>query len=154
MGHDYTPNLAHTGLDFDTWMELARSDPEGFEAQRRKLIEARIQRAPRARRQRLRGLQFRIDMERTKARTPMGGCIRLSSMMWDSVVGTDGLCERVRSLVLCVNGACPPPPRPPTRLGLPPPPTLFHMGYVVEAPCCGVAPLALLTFSPLAASSC
>lgn len=69
--------------DFDTWAALARNDPEGFEAKRQELIEAAIQNRFGCER-RLRGLQFRIDLERDKARTPLKACLRLSSLMWDS----------------------------------------------------------------------
>lgn len=33
---------------------------------------------------RLAGLQFRIDMERKLAHTPLKACLRVSGMMWDS----------------------------------------------------------------------
>jgi hypothetical protein len=85
-------------FDFDHWLALARDDPAAFEAERRALIEALIDRAPPARQRRLRGLQFRIDMERRRARTPMAACIRIQSLMWDSLVGPDGLYDRVSSL--------------------------------------------------------
>jgi Protein of unknown function (DUF3135) len=78
-------------FDFDAWMTLARADPEEFERRRRAAIERAISRASLRSQPRLRGLQWRIDMERERARTPMAACIRLSSMMWDSVAGEGGL---------------------------------------------------------------
>ena len=87
-----------TVFDFDHWVALARDDLEAFEAQRRGLIEALIARAAPVRQRRLRGLQFRIDMERRRARTPMAACIRIQSLMWDSLVGPDGLYDRVAGL--------------------------------------------------------
>ena len=85
-------------FDFDHWLALARDDPEAFEVERRALIEALILRAAPDRQRRLRGLQFRIDMERRRARTPMAACLRFQSLMWDSLVGPDGLYDRVSAL--------------------------------------------------------
>jgi len=78
-------------FDFDEWAALARSNPTEFEARRQALLDDYLQQFPDADQRRLRGLQFRIDMERRRARTPLAACIRLSSMMWDSVVGPHGL---------------------------------------------------------------
>lgn len=85
-------------IDFDEWAQLAKTDREAFEARRRAVIEETINQVPEDRRQRLRGLQFRIDMERRRARTPLGACIRLSSMMWDFLLGPDGLQQRLQEL--------------------------------------------------------
>ena len=78
-------------FDFDEWAALARSNPTEFEARRQALLDDYLRQFADADQRRLRGLQFRIDMERRRARTPLAGCIRLSSMMWDSVVGPNGL---------------------------------------------------------------
>ena len=78
-------------FDFEAWARLAREDPEAFESARRRVIEAFIDSAPAHRRRRLQGLQFRVDLERRRARTPLAACIRISGMMWDSVTGPDGL---------------------------------------------------------------
>lgn len=85
-------------FDFDHWVTLARDDPAGFETARRRYLEALIDSAEPEARRRLRGLQFRIDMERRRAPNPLAACIRIQSLMWDSVLGPDGLCERVCSL--------------------------------------------------------
>lgn len=78
-------------FDFDEWSRLAKTDPAAFEARRLALIEEYLDQFPPLDQRRLRGLQFRIDMERRRARTPMAACLRLSSMMWDSLLGKDGL---------------------------------------------------------------
>jgi len=85
-------NLSAT-IDFDEWAELARQDPVGFEQRRLALIEDFLNQFPNSDQRRLRGLQFRIDMERRRARTPLAACIRISAMMWDSLLGEDGLKE-------------------------------------------------------------
>lgn len=85
-------------IDFDTWSEMARNDPRAFEAMRLAAIEAVIESAPEANRERLRRLQWRIDQERRLARTPMAACLRISRMMWRAVLGPGGLNERFSEL--------------------------------------------------------
>ena len=78
-------------FDFDEWSRLARNDPSAFEARRLAMIEEFLRQFPPPDQQRLRGLQFRIDMVRRRARTPMGACLKISSMMWESLLGSHGL---------------------------------------------------------------
>ncbi len=68
--------------DFDTWSRLSRDDPQAFERARLEAIEAVIAQAPPEQRQRLRALQFRIDLERQRTGNALGACIRISRMMW------------------------------------------------------------------------
>jgi hypothetical protein len=70
-------------FNFDEWSALARSAPEEFESRRNSAIEHVIASCSNVRR--LRGLQCRIDLERERARTPLKACLRLSSLMWDSL---------------------------------------------------------------------
>jgi hypothetical protein len=88
----------HHLRDFDKWVSLASSDPDGFERMRRALIEQFIQRAPEARRHRLRCLQWRIDQERARSKTPLAACIRLSRMMWERVTAEGGLVDHLQQL--------------------------------------------------------
>lgn len=74
-------------FDFDRWAELARRDPAGFERARARLLRECIQRASPAHRRRLEGLQFQLDMERRRARTPLAACLRLSELMLDILHG-------------------------------------------------------------------
>ncbi len=78
-------------IEFDQWAELAKSDPEAFEARRAATIEAVIQQMPAHKQQRMRCLQWKIDQVRNRAANPMAACIKLSEMMWDSLVGPGGL---------------------------------------------------------------
>ena len=91
-------------IDFDTWSEMARNDPEAFEKMRLQAIEAVIDSAPEANRERLRRLQWRIDQERRLARTPMAACMRISRMMWRAVLGPNGLNDRFAELQRLFNG--------------------------------------------------
>ena len=85
-------------IDFDTWSQMARSDPETFELMREAAIETAIESASESNRQRLRCLQWRIDQERRLARTPMAACLRISRMMWRTVLGPGGLNDRFGEL--------------------------------------------------------
>ena len=71
-------------LDFEELLRLAQSNPDKLEQLRIQWCEKIIHDAPSEYRRKLRGLQFRIDMERRKAKSPMAACISLSGMMHDS----------------------------------------------------------------------
>ena len=85
-------------IDFDEWSRLADNDPDTFEIKRKSLLDDFLSQFSEHRQRRLRGLQFQIDMERRRAKTPMAACIRLSDMMWESVDGKNGLRETVNQL--------------------------------------------------------
>lgn len=70
--------------EFDVLVKMAQDDPEKLEQLRQDACEQLIQSAPEEYQRRLRGLQFKIDMERRKAKTPMAACIKISEMMHDS----------------------------------------------------------------------
>ena len=70
-----------SGFDFNLWAEAARSDPEQFERMRSELLREFIDEAPQNYRHRLSGLQFKLDLERRRAKTPLAACIRISQLM-------------------------------------------------------------------------
>jgi len=70
-------------FDIDEWQRLAREDPPEFERRRQAEIDALIAHAPAEQRERLRALQFRIDLERRRAKTTLAAAVRLQSMMWE-----------------------------------------------------------------------
>lgn len=82
-----------SSFNFNEWSELASNDPDKFETQRRNAIEEMIRQAPASKRTRLRRLQWRIDQTRKLSGSPMAACIKISSMMWDSIMGKHGLLE-------------------------------------------------------------
>ncbi len=89
-------------FDFDHWLRLARQDPAAFERQRQAVIEAFLNTLPPERRSRLERLQWRIDMEIRRSRSPMGACIRLYRRMLES-------CSRQQAaLEALLQGATPP----------------------------------------------
>ncbi|MHA7881557.1 MAG: DUF3135 domain-containing protein [Saccharospirillum sp.] len=72
---------------FDTLLQLAQQDPEALEALRQSLMEDLINSAGTSdSKRRLEGLRFKIDMNRRKAKNPLQSCMKLSEMMWDSVL--------------------------------------------------------------------
>ena len=85
-------------IDFDTWSEMARADPETFELMREAAIEAAIAGAAEHNQERLRRLQWRIDQERRLAPTPKAACLRISRMMWRTVLAPGGLNDRFGEL--------------------------------------------------------
>lgn len=92
------------GKDFDEWAALAKEDPQAFEKMRLAAIDEYIASVPDSHRQRLRRLQWRIDQERRLARSPMSACLRISRMMWDSMLGEGGLRDRLVGLASVWRG--------------------------------------------------
>lgn len=80
-------------IDFEKWSDLASSNPEAFERKRQTTVDHFICSFPEKRQQNLRQLQWRIDGVRRAANTPMAACLKISSMMMDSVYGDNGLLE-------------------------------------------------------------
>ena len=70
-------------FDVDEWQRLAVEDPQEFERRREAAIRAVIEQAPPEHQARLLQLQFRIDLERRRAKTALGATVRLQSMMWE-----------------------------------------------------------------------
>lgn len=69
----------------DTLSLLAKEDPERLEQLRAGWIEELISSAPEDMRRRLRGLQFQIDSHRRLHTNPLGACVEISKMMYDSL---------------------------------------------------------------------
>jgi len=71
---------------FEVLVDMARNDPEGLETLRRSLTNAVIATASSDNaRRRLKGIQFRVDLERRRAATPLAATIRISEMMCRSL---------------------------------------------------------------------
>ena len=103
-------------FDFDEWRQLAETDPEAFELRRQQAIESLITATPDNRQQRLRGLQWRVDMERRKARDPLMSCRTVFGMMWNSVYGDNGLLQALNDLPASRLRKLSPPERPTARV--------------------------------------
>jgi hypothetical protein len=86
-------------FDFDYWRNLAATDAAAFETARRQAIDDLIEAAPGERqRRRMQGLQWRIDQIRETSPNAMAACLKLSNMMWETLLGEDGLLDRLRAL--------------------------------------------------------
>ena len=82
--------------DWAHWSSLAARDPEAFERERRATLDAFIAGASLEHQARLKGLQFRIDLERQRSATPLGASIRLNRLMWDSFTELRSALEKLR----------------------------------------------------------
>jgi hypothetical protein len=78
-------------FDFDEWAQLADESPEAFEDRRQALLRSAIDSAAPDRRQRLQAMQWRLDQVRRRAGTPLAASLALYAMMWDAVLGENGL---------------------------------------------------------------
>ena len=90
--------MSEEQFDFDSLAKLAQSDPEAFEAKRLDMIGKLIEGAPEGIQQRLRGFQWRIDMERQRCSNPLQACIRISNMMWDMIYADRGFLWSLQAL--------------------------------------------------------
>ncbi len=94
--------MSEREMSFEEWFEemaaLARKDPALFEERRKELISQAISQAAPENRKRLECLQWRIDRERERARTPLGACIRLYDMLMEMVYGEGGFLEAMKTL--------------------------------------------------------
>ena len=86
--------MTHKLPAFDVLVDMARNDPQRLEKLRRELTQNVIAGAStEQKRKRLQGLQFRVDLERRRARSPLAATIKISEMMCHS------LAELHRSMV-------------------------------------------------------
>ncbi len=92
------PQTNLQAVDFEQWLKIAQQDADTFESMRLAAIEEIIESAPEKNRERLRCLQWRIDQERRLSKSPMGACIRISHMMWETLVGEESLTSHLHSL--------------------------------------------------------
>jgi hypothetical protein len=87
----------YTEMGFDDWCELASGDPDAFEAARSAVIEEFLTSVPNHSRERLRGLQWRIDTIRERSSNPMAACLDIYSMMWDKLAGENGMLDAIQA---------------------------------------------------------
>lgn len=88
----------HGNFDFDYWAELARTDPDAFDAARRQAIDRILDSAPESARARLEKVQWKIDHVRRRSGTPLAACLKISDLMWDRVLGQGGLLSAIEHL--------------------------------------------------------
>lgn len=71
--------------DVETLMEIARKDPSALNRIKQEAVNALIESADDSYKQRLRGLQWQVNMELNKSKTPMEGCIKICGMMYEKL---------------------------------------------------------------------
>jgi len=72
-------------FDFDYWTNLAKKDPEAFEVARKVEIEKHISGLEDATQERMRRVQWRVEMERLRSSSELDAASRIYDMMWESV---------------------------------------------------------------------
>ena len=78
--------MRHKLPAFDVLVDMARNDPQKLENLRLRLTRSVIEgAATEQKRKRLEGLQFRVDLERKRARSPLAAAIKISEMMCHSL---------------------------------------------------------------------
>jgi len=75
----------YTIPSFETLVALAKEDPAEFEALRNQLCQQILDQAPEHISRRLKGLQFKVNMERQRSKTALKSCLELSKLMNDSL---------------------------------------------------------------------
>lgn len=85
-------------FDFDAWSTLARRNPQAFEKQRSRVLEAAIRNAPASKQPQLRRTQWRLDQIRRSSSSPLAACLHMQRLLWENVAGEDGLLERLQLL--------------------------------------------------------
>ncbi|MEK7148723.1 MAG: DUF3135 domain-containing protein [Patescibacteria group bacterium] len=99
-------NFADQRKFFEYWFNLAKSDPDLFESERKAEIEKVISKAPPEHQRGLRQLQWVIDGERNKAKNPIDAMVRLNKMMWVHFYGKNGFVALLCSFDSAVLGKC------------------------------------------------
>jgi len=81
-------------IDFEHWVTLASTDPQKFEQLRQDKISAIIERTTGHRKQRLQGLQWRIDTIRKQHQNSAAtACVAISELMWETFEQLSGLLQ-------------------------------------------------------------
>ncbi|MDH3326776.1 MAG: DUF3135 domain-containing protein [Gammaproteobacteria bacterium] len=74
------------GFDFEYWSELAKKTPEEFEAARAAEINKYIASLDdKHLQERMQRVQWRVEMERERSKSPLNAAARIYDMMWESV---------------------------------------------------------------------
>lgn len=94
-----------TPFPFALWAELARRDPEAFEASRREMLENLVACAAPDRQDRLRAVQWQLDQLRRRAGNPRQACDALASRLWERTTGREGLMARLSGQAQARNSA-------------------------------------------------
>jgi hypothetical protein len=70
---------------FEELVKIAANNPEKLDEIRELATESLIESAPDRCRLRLRGIQFQVDMEIRRSKSPLDGCVRVFNLMNDTL---------------------------------------------------------------------
>jgi len=90
-------------FNFDEWVKLAEQDEEIFEKKRSEYLKKFIDQVPEKYHERMVGIQWVLDMERSLSPTPMASCLKMYNQMWESFCGTGSLSEEINTLLDYLN---------------------------------------------------
>lgn len=71
--------------DVDTLIKIGQSNPEQLDQIKQAAVDDLIESANENHQERLKGLQWQVDMELKKSKSAMDGCIRVSEMMHEKL---------------------------------------------------------------------
>jgi len=87
-----------TEFNFDDWAKLATEDPDAYENMRREMIQEMLDKTSPKIKYRMQGLQWQIDQIHSISPNPMASRLKISQMMWDSVLAEDGLLDHLQQI--------------------------------------------------------
>lgn len=71
--------------DVEALMEIAKKDPGALDRIKQDAVDALIESADESQQQRLRGLQWQVNIELNRSKTPLDACIKISGMMHEKL---------------------------------------------------------------------
>jgi hypothetical protein len=92
---------------FEALLALAKEDPVEFEALRDQLCKQIVDQAPEHISRRLKGLQFKINMERRRSKTALKSCLELSKLMNNSLIELDEALSNPQEFLMKHNSTAP-----------------------------------------------
>jgi hypothetical protein len=92
---------------FEALLALAKEDPVEFEALRDQLCKQIVDQAPEHISRRLKGLQFKINMERRRSKTALKSCLELSKLMNNSLIELDEALSNPQEFLMKHNSIAP-----------------------------------------------
>jgi hypothetical protein len=92
---------------FEALLVLAKEDPVEFEALRDQLCKQIVDQAPEHISRRLKGLQFKINIERRRSKTALKSCLELSKLMNNSLIELDEALSNPQEFLMKHNSTAP-----------------------------------------------
>lgn len=81
-------------MNFEYWNTLYKRDPKKFEEERKNYLSKIINES--SNKNKLMKLQWKIDMERKRCKTPLKSLIKIQDMMWESFFKLNDVLQQFR----------------------------------------------------------